>query len=67
MADPQSFNNQVLGDPKALEQDAVAFANRAVTCDQNQLVENAVFYYKVFQAQTSFRDFFLKLYSREIV
>lgn len=36
-----------MADAKSLEQDAVQFAQRAVQCDQNGLVDTAVFYYGV--------------------
>ena len=36
-----------MADAQSLEQDAVQFAKRAVQCDQNGLVDNAVFYYMV--------------------
>ena len=34
-------------DPHALQEDAVRFATRAVTCDKNGLHDTAVFYYMV--------------------
>lgn len=36
-----------MADPKVLEADALTFATRAVQCDQQGLVDTAVFYYTV--------------------
>ena len=36
-----------MADPAVLEQDAVGFATRAVSCDQNSLYDTAIFYYQV--------------------
>ena len=36
-----------MADAKALENDAVQFAKRAVQCDQEGIIDTAVFYYTV--------------------